>query len=259
LELRLAAAMAGHGLAEFEVAVVLGSGLGAFAEALEDPTVVPFAEVHGMPDSRVPGHGGRFVLGTLGGKRVLVQQGRVHLYEGWHPEQATASVRAFAALGAGTLLLTNAAGCVEPAWFVPGLMRIEDHLNLQGRPPLRRSEQGRGTPYDPEVGAVLQAAAEGCDVALSQGVYAAVLGPAYETPAEIRMLASLGAQAVGMSTVAEASVAWSAGLRVGAVSCLSNYAAGISPTPLDHDEVVEAGAQVAGDLVRVLTAAVAEL
>ena len=258
-ETRLASRMEAAGLKGFEVAVVLGSGLGAFAEALEDPVSVPFSDLEGMPGSGVPGHAGRFVLGSVGGRRVLVQQGRVHLYEGWHPDQVTASVRALSLLGAHTVLVTNAAGCLEADWSVPGLMLIEDHLNLQGRPPLRRGEEGRGTPYDAEVCACLREAARGCGVTLQGGTYAAMLGPAYETPAEIRMLSGLGAQAVGMSTVAEASAAWAAGLRVGAVSCLSNYAAGISPTPLDHQEVVEAGAEVAGDLIRVLTAAVGQL
>ena len=138
-------------------------------------------------------------------------------------------------------------------------MRIEDHLNLQGRAPLRRAEQGRGTPYDAELGAMIDAAAGSIDVSLQRGVYAAMLGPTYETPAEIGMLARLDAHAVGMSTVAEASAGWATGLRVGAVSCLSNYAAGISATPLNHEEVVEAGAQVAGDLVRLLTATIERL
>ena len=259
LEARLAAGMAGAGLAEFEVMVVLGSGLGAFAESLGGAHAVPFEEVDGMPRSGVPGHAGRFVLGDLAGTRVLAQQGRVHFYEGRHPDEVTASVRAAAALGARTLLLTNAAGCLEAEWAVPGLMRIEDHLNLQGRAPLRRAEQGRGAPYDVEVGAAIDAAAMAIDVPLWRGVYAAMLGPTYETPAEIRMLAKLGAQAVGMSTVAEASAGWATGMRVGAVSCLSNYAAGISTTPLNHEVVVEAGAQVAGDLVQLLTTTIAGL
>lgn len=256
IESRLAAGMAGAGLADFDVLVVLGSGLGAFADSLEGAQAVPFEEVDGMPSSGVPGHAGRFVLGQLGGKRVLAQQGRVHFYEGRHPDEVTASVRAAAQLGARTLLLTNAAGCLEADWAVPGLMRIEDHLNLQSRAPLRRGEQGRGTPYDPEVGAAIDAAASALEVPVQRGVYAAMLGPTYETPAEIRMLERLGAHAVGMSTVAEASAGWATGLRVGAVSCLSNHAAGISATPLNHEEVVEAGAQVAGDLVRVLAATV---
>lgn len=256
IEERLAASMADAGLEDFEVAVVLGSGLGAFAEALEDARAVPFDELDAMPASAVPGHAGRFVLGTLAGRRVLAQQGRVHLYEGRHPGEVTASVRAFARLGAGTLLLTNAAGCLEREWTVPGLMRLTDHVNLQGRPPLRRGEQGRGRPYDAEVGAALDAAADEAGLELRRGVYAAMLGPAYETPAEIALLASLGAHAVGMSTAAEAAAGWATGLRVGAVSCLSNHAAGIAPAPLSHEEVVAAGARVAEDLVALLRAAV---
>jgi len=256
LEERLAAGMKAAGLEDFEVAVVLGSGLGAFAEALEGGRSVGFEEIDGMPQSTVPGHAGRFVLGELDGARVLVQQGRVHLYEGRPPAEVTASVRACARLGCRSLLLTNAAGCLDADWTVPGLMRITDHLNLQGRAPLRRGEQGRGCPYDPELAEALDAAASEVGVELHAGVYAALLGPAYETPAEIRMLAGLGARAGGMSTAAEASAAWAVGLRVGAISCLSNHAAGVSLTPLSHEEVVAAGAQIAGDLVRLLRAAV---
>lgn len=259
IEVRLEAGMRAAGLEDFDVAVVLGSGLGAFAEALEDPLKVPFDKVDGMPTSGVPGHAGSFALGTLEGKRVLAQQGRVHLYEGRSPDDVTASVRAFARLGCGALLLTNAAGCLQQDWPVPGLMRVTDQLNLQGRPALRRGEEGRGTPYDAELGALIDAAAERVGVTLNTGVYAATLGPSYETPSEVRMIGTLGGQAVGMSTVAEASAAWAAGLRVGAISCLSNLAAGISPTALSHEEVVEAGARVAGDMLRLLTAVVADL
>jgi purine-nucleoside phosphorylase len=255
-ELRLEAGLRTAGLVGFDIAVVLGSGLGAFAKALEDASSVPFKKVDGMPTSAVPGHGGRFVLGTLGGRRVLVQEGRVHLYEGRSPEEVTTSVRAFARLGCKGLLLTNAAGCLREDWAVPGLMRLSDHLNLQSRPPLRRGEQGRGTPYDAEFGATIDGAAQEAGIALEVGVYAATLGPSYETPAEVRMIGSLGAQAVGMSTVAEASVAWAAGMRVGAISCLSNLAAGLSATPLSHGEVVEAGARMSEDMVRLLTAVV---
>ncbi|MDA1265641.1 MAG: purine-nucleoside phosphorylase, partial [Planctomycetota bacterium] len=186
LEERLALSLSRSRLEDFEVAVVLGSGLGAFADALADPTCVPFEEVDGMPPSGVPGHAGRFVVGTLGGRRVLVQQGRVHFYEGRNADEVTATMRAYAHLGANVVLLTNAAGCLEPAWELPALMRITDHLNLQGRAPLRRSERGRGKPYDPKTAEALDRAADEVGVKLHCGVYAGMLGPAYETPAEIR-------------------------------------------------------------------------
>lgn len=256
---KIAASLREAGVDQPEVAVVLGSGLGAFAESLMNARRVPFTDVDGMPDSSVPGHGGNFYFGMLAGKSVLVQQGRVHLYEGRGSEQVGASVRAFAALGVKSLLLTNAAGCIERDWELPGLMRLTDHLNMQGRPSVRRAESGRAHPYDANVARALDEAAEAEGIQLNQGVYAALLGPSYETPAEIQMLAGAGASAVGMSTALEASVAAAVGLPVGAVSCLSNAAAGISATPLNHEEVVEAGAQVADDFVRLLTAAIERL
>ena len=254
IEEKIAGSLRAAGCEGAEFAIVLGSGLGAVCERLEGARSLPFSEVEAMPGSTVPGHAGRFLLGHLAGRRILVQEGRVHLYEGRHPREVTASVRAFAELGIENLLLTNAAGCLEPEWPVPSLMRIDDHQNLQGRAPLRRGEQGRGSPYDPSLGAALDAAAKDAGVTLRHGVYAAMLGPAYETPAEIRMLAGLGAQAVGMSTVAEASAGWALGLRVGALSCLSNHAAGIHPGGLRHAEVVAAGDQVAEELAELFEA-----
>lgn len=253
---RLAAGLAAAGLEGFEVLVVLGSGLGAFGERLSGARSVPFAEVDGMPPSRVPGHAGRFVLGALDGVRVLVQQGRVHLYEGRSPHAVTATVRAAGRLGARALVLTNAAGGIDPAWPVPCLMRVTDHLSLQGVAPLSSGEEGRGSPYDPALGELMDGAAAAAGVALRAGVYAATLGPAYETPAEIRMLRRLGAAAVGMSTVAEASAGWTAGMRVAALSCIANAAAGVAQGPLRHEDVVAAGAAVAGELAAVLAGAV---
>jgi len=181
-----------------------------------------------------------------------VQQGRVHLYEGWSVQELTRLVRAFAALGVRALVLTNAAGGIR-AGFGPGtLMRIRDHINLQGRAPLARAERGFGTPWDAQLGALLDGAAAQAGLALENGVYAGLFGPAYETPAEIRWLRSLGADAVGMSTVAEALAARACGMRVAGISCITNLAAGLAPGPLSHAEVLESGRRTAADFCALL-------
>lgn len=256
---RLAGELEEHGIADFQLAFVLGSGLGAFAERIGGAHEVPFEGLADMPVSRVPGHAGRFVVGEVAGMRVLVQEGRVHLYEGWSAHEVTRSVRAFARLGCRALVLTNAAGGLVPDWPVPSLMRVVDHLNLQGRTPLLPTEVGRGTPYDGELGAALEGAAEEAGVRLFRGVYAGLLGPTYETPAEVRLLGKIGADAVGMSTVAEALAAQASGMRVAAISCISNHAAGVAAAPLSHDEVVRAGAVIAADFCDVLERAVPKL
>ena len=258
-ETKLAEAMRAQGLGGFRVAAVLGSGLGGFADRLKDPRIVPYESLDGMPRSTVPGHSGRFVQGSLGGETVLLQQGRVHLYEGHSAGTVTLAVRAMAELGARSLLLTNAAGGIEASWPVPSLMRITDHLNLQGKAPLRRGEGGFGCPYDGEAGTVLEQTAQETGVPLHAGVYAGLLGPTYETAAEIRMLAAMGAQAVGMSTVAEAAVGHAAGLRVVGISLISNPAAGIATGPLNHEEVTEAGIQYAEHFSRLLELALPRL
>jgi purine-nucleoside phosphorylase len=231
---------------------VLGSGLGFLADAVEDATVIPFAEIPGFPVAAVAGHAGRLVYGRIEGHPVLFQAGRFHFYEGYPFETVVAPVRIAAALGAKVLLVTNAAGGVNPA-FGPGtLMLIEDHLNLMGQNPLV-GPAVRGEPrfpdlshaYDPELRARAQAAASAIGVPLATGVYAAVSGPSYETPAEVRMIGRLGGDAVGMSTVPEVIVARAVGLRVLGVSLITNPGAGISPTPLSHAEVLEAGAEAA--------------
>lgn len=248
-----------HDVGRAKVALVLGSGLGVFADSLVGSRVVPYEELDGMPRSSVPGHAGRLVLGEVGGVPVVIQQGRVHLYEGWQASEVTRCVRAFASLGVESLLLTNAAGGLEAAWKIPALMRITDHLNFQGRTPLRPGERGRGCPYDPELGAILSRTAKEQDLELHHGVYAGLLGPSYETPAEIRMLRWAGAQAVGMSTVAEAAAAHASGMRVAAISTITNHAAGITGGTLSHEEVVEAGRQVAERFCALLGAAVPKM
>lgn len=263
-ELRAAIVEAGAELPE--VALVLGSGLGAFAERIEDSVAVSFDDLPSMPSSAVPGHAGRFVIGKLGGVPVLCQQGRVHLYEGWSSEVVTRAVRAFSHLGVRALVLTNAAGGLTPGLPVPHLMRITDHLNRQGVAPPQEVGEGPGSgapapvgptsPYDDGVGSALVDAAEKSGVRLESGTYVGLLGPSYETAAEIRMLQSLGCQAVGMSTVLEASAGAAAGLAVGAISCITNPGAGIEAAPLDHGEVVEAGRAIADDFAKLLGAAV---
>jgi purine-nucleoside phosphorylase len=235
-----------------EVFGILGSGLGFLADAVTSPLSIPFAEVPGFPSAAVAGHAGRLVYGEIEGRRVLLQAGRFHFYEGHAPETVVAPVRLAAALGAKTLLVTNAAGGVNPA-FGPGtLMLIEDHLNLMGRNPLVGGVVS-GEPrfpdmtaaYDPELRALAQTCAARLKIQLEAGVYAAVSGPSYETPAEVRMIGRLGGDAVGMSTVPEVIVARAVGLRVLGISLITNPGAGISPTPLSHAEVLEAGAAAA--------------
>ena len=212
-----------------------------------------------MPRSRVPGHAGKLVLGEVGGVRVIVQQGRVHLYEGWRASEVARAVRAFAAIGVGAVVLTNAAGGLHREWSAGTLMRVDDHINLQGATPLGATETAHGTPYDPELARALDRAAERVDCELRSGVYAGLRGPSYETPAEIRMLAWMGADAVGMSTVMEALGARASGARVAAVSCITNAAAGIGDEPLSHEDVLRAGRDASERFVRLLEAAVPEI
>jgi purine-nucleoside phosphorylase len=235
-------------------AFVLGSGLGAFADRLEGPQVIPYAELEGMPKSTVPGHDGELVVGAIEGVPVVVQKGRAHLYEGHTARTVTRCVRAFGQLGIGELVLTNAAGGIEEGWEIPSLMRITDHLSLQGRTPLVRSQARIADVYDAELGARIDDAADSCGIELHRGTYAAFVGPAYETPAEIRMLRWAGASAAGMSTALEATAARAAGMKVAAISTITNPAAGISQTPLNHEEVVAAGKLAAERFCALLTA-----
>ena len=238
------------------VGLVLGSGLGAFVDGLETVASVPYAEIPGIVVGRVPGHAGRFVFAEIGGTPVVIAQGRAHLYEGWSARKIAAGVRAMAALGVETLILTNAAGIVNPD-FRPGQwMQITDHLNLTGQSPLTGSadfvDQSAVYSPGPRKAFAERAAALGLD--LAEGVYAWLPGPQYETPAEIRMLRALGADAVGMSTVPEAIQARALGVEVAGFSCLTNYGAGLSAAPPHHEEVVDTGRHAAAALSRLLTA-----
>lgn len=233
-------------------ALVLGSGLGAFADDVEDAVAVPYEEVPGFARSTVEGHKGRLVLGKVGAVPVAVMQGRFHFYEGYSLEEVTFPVRVLGLLGARSLVLTNAAGGLNVAYEQGSLVVISDHLNLTGVNPLLGPNDPRFGPrfpdmsevYDHEYQEVAIKEANEMGLTLRRGIYAALSGPCYETPAEIRMLRLLGADAVGMSTVPEAIVARHMGLRVLGISCITNMAAGVLDKPIDHAEVVETGERV---------------
>lgn len=267
-ELRAAAAyLAERGATGAGVGLVLGSGLGALGDHVEAALTLPYGEIPGFPTSAVEGHKGRLIVGELGGARVAVLQGRVHRYEGWSWDEVVFPVRTLALLGVPVVVLTNAAGGLNPA-FMPGdLMRIVDHVNLMGGNPLVGPHHpGLGTRFpdltrawDREVGQEIDAAALEAGVSLRHGVYTGLLGPSYETPAEIRMFRLLGSDAVGMSTVPECIALRHLGVRVGGLSCITNLAAGISPEPLSHDEVKETADRAEARFVAVLEAAVGRL
>jgi purine-nucleoside phosphorylase len=242
------------------VGIVLGSGLGGLAEDIEDAVSIPFSDLPGWPAATAPGHVGRLLLGTLGSTPVAMLQGRFHVYEGNDPGLVVQPVLLFRRLGATVVVLTNAAGGVDPR-FGPGtLMVIADHLNLTGRTPLSGPNDERIGPrfqdltdaWSPRLRAALHAAGAAEDVALEEGIYAGLLGPQYETPAEVRMLRTLGADAVGMSTVLECIAARWCGLEVCGVSLVTNAGAGYSGQPLSHEEVLAAGVEAGPRLARVI-------
>ncbi len=244
-----------------KIALILGSGLGALADDLEDRQAFDYEEIPHFPTSGVEGHAGKLVFGELGGTRVVVMQGRVHYYEGWEPWQVTFGVRVFGQLDIGHILITNSAGGIN-SHFQPGdLMLIEDHLNLMGFNPLIGENEERFGPrfpdmseaYTPSMREVILDAARALNMPLKAGVYGAMSGPSYETPAEIRMLATMGADAVGMSTVPEVIVANHMGMKVGGISCISNLAAGISKHKLSHAEVKETAALVREKFASIVT------
>jgi xanthosine phosphorylase len=249
------------------VGIVLGSGLGAVADAVQDATVVGYDELPGFPRPGVAGHAGRAVLGTLSGVPVCVLMGRAHFYEGGDPAPRITPVRALRAAGAEVLVLTNAAGSLRAELGPGSLMAISDHINLTGYNPLAGPNDESIGPrfpslrdaYDPALRAELHAAAGELGIALGEGVYLAVSGPSFETPAEIRAFRTLGADAVGMSTVHETILARHAGLRVAAVSAISNLAEGMSDVPLSHEQTLADAQRAAGDLARVLEAFVGRL
>lgn len=247
------------------VGIVLGSGLGALADAVEESLVVRYADIPGFPDSSVAGHKGELIFGRIGETEVVLQAGRFHLYEGHDPQTVVLPVRTFAELGVETLIVTNAAGGIRPTFTPPMLMLIADHVNLMWRNPLLGQGGGEprfpdmSEPYSQSLRALARRQALDVGVSLEEGVYVGVLGPNYETPAEIRMLARLGADAVGMSTVPEVIAARARGMRVLGISTITNLASGISPSKLDHTEVLAAGAAVTKSLEAVVRGVLAAL
>jgi len=248
-----AAAVLGRRLPERpRVLLVLGSGLGGLADVVESPVPVPFAELPGFPPPGVAGHAGRFIGGRIEGLPVLLQAGRYHLYEGHTPATVVRPVRVAAVVGADTLLVTNAAGGLDPRLAPGSLLLLDDLLNFQFRNALvgavlpgEERFPDMSSPFHPTLSKWAMEAAGEAGIPLSRGVYAAVLGPSYETPSEVRMLARMGAHAVGMSTVLEVTVARAAGMRVMGVSLITNPGAGLSLATLDHDEVLEEGRRAA--------------
>ena len=237
---------------EPRTALVLGSGLGAFADGVEEAESIPYEEIPGFARPTVEGHAGRLVVGAVGGAPVAVMQGRFHFYEGYALEEVTFPVRVLGLLGVRNLVLTNAAGGLNNSFTEGGLVVISDHLNLMGTNPLLGPNDPRFGPrfpdmtevYDHEYQDTAIGEARAMGLELRRGIYAALTGPSYETPAEIRMLRLLGADAVGMSTVPEAIVARQQGLRVLGLSCITNMAAGVLDKPINHDEVIETGERV---------------
>ncbi|MEA2725425.1 MAG: purine-nucleoside phosphorylase [Gemmatimonadales bacterium] len=237
------------------IAIVLGSGLGFLSQVLDQPVTIPYSEVPGFPSTTVIGHGAELVAGRLGGKEVLVQSGRFHLYEGHDVATTALPVRVFAALGIKTLILTNAAGGIRRTFSSGTVMLIADHINLTFRNPLigpvlpgEERFPDMSDPYDKELRALAREVSRSKRIALDEGVYIQLLGPSYETPAEIRMADRLGADAVGMSTAVEVIAARARGLRCLGFSVVTNLASGISPTKLNHVEVFETANRVRHEL-----------
>ena len=243
-----------------DVALILGSGLGGYADSLEEAVAIPYDEIPHFHASTVKGHAGRLIVGTRFGLDVVAMQGRVHAYEGLGMHEVVHPLRTMWQLGARTLIVTNAAGGVNPAFRPADLMLISDHLNLTGSSPLVGANDERFGPrfpdmteaYDPALRRLARTQAERLGVTLRDGVYAGMLGPAYETPAEVRMAAALGGDAVGMSTVPEVIAARHLGMRVLGISCITNVAAGLGEGALDHADVTDVAAQARAAFVSLL-------
>jgi len=247
-----------------KLGIVLGSGLGAVADAVPAPVLIPYAEIPHFPQSTVAGHSGRIVAGLLGGIPTIIMQGRVHYYEGYTPQQVTFPMRVLGALGLRAVVLTNAAGGIAEGYRIGQLVALADHINLMGFNPLVGPNESRFAvtagaglrffdmteAYSKRLRALAAEAAAAEGFSLAEGVYLAVSGPSFETPAEIRAFRSLGATLVGMSTVPETIVARHMGIEVLGISCVTNLAAGLGATQLSHEEVFEAGRQVEHRLAR---------
>jgi purine-nucleoside phosphorylase len=252
---------------EPRIAIVLGSGLGGFADDFEDAVGIPYEEIPGFVRSTAEGHVGRLVAGKVESVPVLAMQGRVHYYEGYSFEEVTFPIRTFKLLGIKTLILTNAAGGINVQLTQGALMVISDHLNLMGDNPLHGPNDERFGPrfpdmsavYSPELQELVVDEAKGAGVEVRRGIYGALSGPSYETPAEIHLLRTLGADAVGMSTVPEAIVARHMGLEVLGISCITNMAAGISDEPINHEEVMATGDRVRETFAQLLRRVVSRI
>lgn len=244
-----------------QLALVLGSGLGDYGREVDVETVIPYQEIEGFPVSTAPGHAGRFLLGRVAGVKVAVMQGRVHYYEGYPMQDVVLPVRLLGLMGARALLLTNAAGGVNYTMAPGDLMLLRDQITCFVPSPLIGPNEDRlgvrfpdmSHVYDEELSGIIRAAAARCGIPLKEGVYCQLTGPQFESPAEIRMLRMLGADAVGMSTAVEAVAARHAGMRVAGVSCISNLACGMTSAPLSSEEVNETAARVADRFTRLIT------
>ncbi len=244
-----------------KAAMVLGSGLGALGDEVENPILIDYRDIPYFKASTAPGHKGRLVFGELEGQKVAVMQGRMHHYEGYSYEEVSYAVRVLRLLGCNTLIVTNAAGCVNTQWKAGELMLITDQIKLQSESPLRGENlpefgvrfPDMSTVYDRELQDKIRKAARDNGIDLKEGVYAQLTGPSFESPAEIRMLRTLGADAVGMSTVVEAIAANHMGMRICGISCVSNLAAGLSANPLTHEEVQEAADKAAPLFQKLIT------
>lgn len=257
----------GHGCGGADVAVVLGSGLGDFAASLSEAFTIPYGDIPHWPASRVIGHAGALVGGAMAGRRVLALSGRVHVYEGHDLDTVTFAARAMGRLGVRQAILTNAAGGINPKCSRGALMVIDDHINLMGRNPLVGPNDERFGPrfpdmsavYSPRLRALADEAARALGLPIEHGVYVAVLGPSYETPAEIRAFRAIGADAVGMSTVPEAIALRHMGVEVLGLSCITNAAAGVHAEPLDHAEVMATAREVKGRFIALLEGVIGRL
>jgi purine-nucleoside phosphorylase len=254
-------------MANAKIGVVLGSGLGAFADTLEERRETPYPQIPGWPLSTAVGHAGKLVEGRIGSREVMVLAGRAHLYEGYSAQQVSFGIRELQRHGVESVILTNAAGGINLAYKPGDLVLISDHINLLGANPLSGPNDDSLGPrfpdmseaYSKEYRGVARAAAAELGITLAEGVYAALPGPSYETPAEIRYLRTIGADLVGMSTVPETIAANHMGMKVLAISCVTNMAAGVLPQKLNHQEVIDTGARVRDTLVALLRGIITRL
>jgi len=249
------------------VGVVLGSGLGAFADTLDNRVEIPYKDIPGWPQSTAVGHAGKLVIGGVDGVTVAALSGRAHFYEGYAPQQVVFGVRVLGKLGIKSLVLTNAAGGINLSYGQGSLVLISDHINLQGTNPLIGPNEDTLGPRFPDMSdayaksyrSIAKSTALDLQIDLPEGVYAAMSGPSYETPAEIRFLRTIGADLVGMSTVGEVIAANHMGIQCMAISCVTNMAAGVMDQKINHEEVLETGARVRDTLVRLLKAVIPQL